>query len=208
MVIDGNKINASGKLWYHFNYRKSILREDKLLQKRKSNNTVQSTLSEDIIAKLNVLKTLVDPWNKVATLWSETFEARRTYLIKQKAEIETYLKSHACLRVDRTLYLFESDFNCLFPENVSLLQRNWPKTRNFLIKKLSVLKIRNAEDKGLVHFLQTLPPGLFSIFCFKLLNIFFQTLNKNEIYCRFSRYNFILFVAIFNSCWITKKKTF
>lgn len=163
MVINGIQINASGKLWYHFNYKKTVLRKDKLLQNCKSDNTVQPTLSEDILAKLNVLKTLVDPWIKVATLWHETFEARRIYLMKEKTEVENYLKSHACLRVDRALELFESDFNCLYPENLSLLLTNWSKTRNFLIKKLSTLKITNVEDKGLVHFLSTLPLGLFSI---------------------------------------------
>lgn len=173
MVINGKQINASGKLWYHFNYRKVVLRKDKLLQNRKSDNTVHPTLSEDIIAKLNVLKTLVDPWIKVATLWRETFEARRTYLMKEKTEVETYLKSHACLRVDRALELFESDFNCLYPENSSLLLTNWSKTRNFLIKKLSTLKITSVEDKGLVHFLSALSLGLFSIFFTKLLKIFF-----------------------------------
>jgi len=60
-------INASGKLWYHFNHRKAVLRKDILLQNRKSNNIVQPTLSEDIIDKLNVLKTL-DQWIKVTTL--------------------------------------------------------------------------------------------------------------------------------------------
>lgn len=168
MVINGKQINASGKLWYHFNYRKAVLLKDKLLQNRKSDNIIQPTLSEDILAKLNVLKTLVDPWIKVVTLWRETFEARRIYLIKEKTEVENYLKSHACLRVDRALELFESDFNCLYSENSSLLLTNWSKTRNFLIKKLSTVKITNVEDKGLVHFLSTLPLGWFPIFFFLL----------------------------------------
>lgn len=75
MVINGNQINASGKLWYHFNYRRTVLCKDKLLQKnRKFDKTVQPIeLSEDIIAKLKVLKTLVDPRIEVATLWRETF---------------------------------------------------------------------------------------------------------------------------------------
>lgn len=179
MVINGNQINASGKLWYHFNYRKTILRKDKLLQNRKSDKTVQPTLSEDIIVKLNVLKTLVDPWIKVATLWCETFEARRTYLMKEKTEVETYVNSHACLRVDRALELFESDFNCLYPEKLSLLQTNWPKTRNYLIKKLSTLKITNVEDKGFLHFLPTLSLGLFSIFFTKLLKKIFLNFKQN-----------------------------
>lgn len=41
--------------------RKAVLGKDTLLQNHKSNNTAQSTLSEDIIDKFNVLKTLVDP---------------------------------------------------------------------------------------------------------------------------------------------------
>jgi len=89
--------------------------------------------------------------------------------MKERTEVETYLKSHACLQVDRALELFELDFNCLYPESSSLLT-NWSKTRNFLIKKLSTLKITNIEDKGLLHFLPTLSLGLFSIF---LLNIFY-----------------------------------
>lgn len=169
MTINGKQINASGKLWYQFNYRKAVLRKDTLLQNRKSNNTAQFTLSENIIDKLNILKTLVDPWIRVTTLWRETFEARRTYLMKERTEVETYLKSHACLQVDRALELFELDFNCLYPESSSLLT-NWSKTRNFLIKKLSTLKITNIKDKGLLHFLPTLSLGLFSIF---LLNIFY-----------------------------------
>lgn len=184
MVIKGKQINASGKLWYHFNYRKAILRKDELLQNRKSDNTTQRTLSEDIITKLNVLKTLVDPWIEVTTLWCETFKARRMYLMKDKTEVETYLKSHACLRVDRALELFELDFNCLYSESSSLLLTNWCKTRNFLIKKLSALKITNVEDRSLVLFLPTLSLGLFSIFKLNYSKYFFRVSSKIEIYCR------------------------
>lgn len=109
----------------------------------------------------------MDPWFKVRTLWCETFEARRTYLMKEKPEVETYLKSHTCLRVDKALELFELDFDCLYPESSSLLT-NWLKTRNFLIKKLSALKITNVEDKSLVHLLPTLSLGLFLILFTKL----------------------------------------
>jgi len=73
------------------------------------------------------------------------FKVRRIYLMKEKTEVGTYLKSHACcLQIDRALELFESNFICLYPESLLLLL-NWSKARNFLIKKLSTLKITNVE---------------------------------------------------------------
>ncbi|XP_074115781.1 uncharacterized protein LOC141538298 [Cotesia typhae] len=79
--VDDYEINASGKLWHHYNYIKSKLKESGFLINLRA-PVHPLPLDVNIVEQLNTLRTKVEPWCTVLELWQRTFESRRNFLIK------------------------------------------------------------------------------------------------------------------------------
>ncbi|XP_043279807.1 uncharacterized protein [Venturia canescens] len=154
-TVNGQQINASGKLWHHYNYTKGVMKKNSVLRKRCEPINIPP-IAQDTIDKANILRTKVDPWYETIQLWNETYDFRIKYLMNERPTVSQYLESFACLRMQKAIDLYESDFVRQYPQKSSLLKDNWGKTRSYLIKRLQNLKISNVEEKGYIHLLPTL----------------------------------------------------
>ncbi|XP_044591482.1 uncharacterized protein LOC123269713 [Cotesia glomerata] len=128
--VDDYEINASGKLWHHYNYIKSKLKESGLLVNLRA-PVDPLPLDVNIVEQLNTLRTKVEPWCTVLELWQRTFEARKNFLIKERPTVVEYLNAYECLRIQKAIDLFEADFVQLFPEKSASFRDNWKKVEIF-----------------------------------------------------------------------------
>lgn len=95
-----NGINAHGKLLFHYEYLKNVLKKNKVLKQSETIN-----ISESVREKLANLRSQVSPWNEIQKLWQETCEARQTLLKTKNTSVAAYFHDYPCLRVQRGLEL-------------------------------------------------------------------------------------------------------
>ncbi|XP_051153882.1 uncharacterized protein LOC127277097 [Leptopilina boulardi] len=160
-TVNGVRILANGKLWDHYNYVKSILRDQGLLEGRKvKRKKVEVTyeIDEKTRNKLNWLKNNSEPWSEVFQQWTETFAART----KGHSELETkqlseYFQTFPCLRDNQAIVLIQNDFERLYKRKLFNIADIWNKMKQHIILKLQQCKgIKTLDDKAYVHLLPSL----------------------------------------------------
>lgn len=144
---------ATGKLYNRFNHIKTVKREEGLLKREDSvieDNFVPPP--NTVVEKLNNLSTCLDPWVNVVILWKETWSARKQLLANRDYTIQDYTTQFACLKNNKAIDLFNSDFEQLYPNHSTLMLDNWPKVKNYLYAKLKSAIIPNSEKQELISF--------------------------------------------------------
>lgn len=59
---------------------------------------------------LNELKTKLEPWDEVTTLWNSTFSERRQSLNETDVTVVVYINKFACLSIQKNIDLVKYDF--------------------------------------------------------------------------------------------------
>ncbi|XP_057325707.1 uncharacterized protein LOC130672165 [Microplitis mediator] len=143
------KCLPKGKLYRHFEFRKSTLRKDGvLISKPRANENLTSNVTDE--TDLNTLKLLegnFNTFNDVKDLWSKSFSDRSKLLKYDRVEIHVYMNRFKVLKSPFGYELLSIDFSRLFPGKEDNFNKNWPPLKLKLIKLLTEnKKITNPED--------------------------------------------------------------
>lgn len=160
-TVNGVRILANGKLWDHYNYMKSILRDQGLLEGRKLKRKkieVTYEIDEKTQNKLNWLKNNSEPWSEVFQQWTETFSVRtKGHSELEKRQLSEYFQKYPCLRDNQAIVLIQNDFEKLYKKKLFNIEDTWSKIKGHLILKLQQCKgIKTLDDKAYVHLLPSL----------------------------------------------------
>ncbi|XP_071568947.1 uncharacterized protein [Temnothorax nylanderi] len=100
---NGVRIQASGKLWEHYNYIKGDLRKQGILLQRSISKPIQETYAQTEIDedKLQWLFQHTEPWEQVYEYWNNTYRARNKLLMQDKLNVLEYFNKFPCLRLNK-----------------------------------------------------------------------------------------------------------
>ncbi|XP_071574426.1 uncharacterized protein [Temnothorax nylanderi] len=108
---NGVRIQASGKLWDHYNYIKGDLRKQGILLQRSISKPIQETYAQTEIDedKLQWLFQHTEPWEQVYEYCNNTYRARNKLLMQDKLNVLEYFNKFPCLRLNKGQHL---EFRC------------------------------------------------------------------------------------------------
>ncbi|KMQ86645.1 hypothetical protein RF55_14319, partial [Lasius niger] len=159
--------NSSGILWEHYNYIKSNLRAQKILNsKKESQKTAEETnVVENVIHSdehLKWLKLNVAPWSTVFQYWCATYDVRKLLFNDEKFSINDYFTLFPCLKTQNGKELLISDFERSWTKQgeapILDIHNNWNLVRSCLISQLKLQKkIIDINDNSYLLLLDRLP---------------------------------------------------
>ncbi|OXU25538.1 hypothetical protein TSAR_012350 [Trichomalopsis sarcophagae] len=151
---------ASGKLWNHYNYSKSVLRKANLLKNLKRNGPVNLADAEELEQinesdDINWLSNHLEPWEEVQRKWTNRYAERRSLLLEANMSVYEYIDKFACLKVQRAYELFHIDFKLLYPDKQQITAEQWAKIKPVLIANLASCGVKALDESVLINILKT-----------------------------------------------------
>ncbi|KAK9694702.1 hypothetical protein QE152_g33350 [Popillia japonica] len=147
---------ARGKLWSRYINVRAALRSTKT--NLKSQKDIILEICPDDESALNFLKTAVEPYPKILSLWERTYKIRKT--IHKKDTLEHIIKAYPCLGTHYGLELLESDFNQEFSDKIDIIYTAWPNVSRAIILEARQRNIETADVTDIdisTHALLILP---------------------------------------------------
>ncbi|XP_039306455.1 uncharacterized protein LOC113004589 isoform X1 [Solenopsis invicta] len=175
---NGVRIQASGKLWEHYNYIKGDLRKQGILLQRSISKSIQETYAQTEIDedKLQWLFHHTEPWEQVCEYWNNTYRARNKLLMQDKLNVLEYFNKFPCLQLSKGQHLLVEDFNRQYPEKESIFPKRWNIIKKVIIDQLQQLNKRlSVSDTALISILPAISSNKQDAVIFYLLPILIES---------------------------------
>ncbi|XP_039304090.1 uncharacterized protein LOC113003214 isoform X3 [Solenopsis invicta] len=175
---NGVRIQASGKLWEHYNYIKGDLKKQGILLQRSISKSIQETYAQTEIDedKLQWLFHHTEPWEQVCEYWNNTYRTRNKLLMQDKLNVLEYFNKFPCLQLSKGQHLLVEDFNRQYPEKESIFPKRWNIIKKVIIDQLQQLNKRlSVSDTALISILPAISSDKQDAVIFYLLPILIES---------------------------------
>ncbi|KYM98812.1 hypothetical protein ALC62_10468, partial [Cyphomyrmex costatus] len=156
------RVNAKGKLYDKYTNYLKHLRKSGLRQKRKRDSTdlesglihntfilfyIVAILNDDLIGKLEWLRSHKDPYKEVKENWDATYEIRISQLRQETGNVYDYIMEYGALQLTTGYKLLLADFKKLYADYD---KRMWSKSAEFSKKVSLLLSLEDNSDLNIL----------------------------------------------------------